>query len=261
MESLLEELRVLKPTMEESALVYSETAEVPMLILDTEGGTKGKMRSRDKARIEDKAAKIERLRSSFKICKPQGTSMWPDMSMSPKGMVHQTNSFLVPTPPSVSSSNKSASRLVLHTPNGHSPGSPLKPLAERRAINISTLSNLTKRSEKTNLQPQIDSIRIGKTLDINLNEFPDAYNTDPTAIPRTLTCQRKQQDVSTNSDDFFLCSIFIMEMRFNLFIGLQMAKAKRIMEDDTDIGKDSMGLLRYNSQHQQRWCSSFTSST
>ncbi|KAM5557039.1 hypothetical protein ABKV19_024432 [Rosa sericea] len=235
MNSLLEEMRVLKPTMEESAFVYSETAEVPMLISDIEGGTKDKMGSRDKASIEDKAAKIERLRSSFRISKPQGTFLWPDMSVSPNGVVQQTDSFLVPTPPSVSSSNKSATCLFLHTPNEHNPGSPLKPLAERRAVNISTLSNVTKPPEKTNPQSQIDSISIGKTLNINLNELPDAYNTDSTAIPEALTYQRKHQN---------------------------MVKAKRTMEHDTDPGKDIMGLLRYNSKHQQRWwCSSFTSSS
>ncbi|XP_024182740.1 protein DYAD isoform X2 [Rosa chinensis] len=232
--SLLEEMRVLKPTMEESAFVYSETAEVPMLISDIEGGTKDKMDSRDKDSIEDKAAKIERLRSSFRICKPQGTFLWPDTSASPKGVVQQTDSFLVPTPPSVSSSNKSATRLFLHTPNEHNLGSPLKPLAERRAVNTSTLSNVTMPPEKTNPQSQIDSISIGKTLNINLNEFPDAYNSDSTAIPEALTYQRKHQN---------------------------MVKAKRTMEHDTDPGMDIMGLLRYNSKHQQRWCSSsFTSS-
>ncbi|XP_050386268.1 protein DYAD [Argentina anserina] len=167
MNSLLEEMRVLKPTMEESVRLYSGTAGVPMLIPDDEAGTKDKMRSRDKV---DRAAKIERLRSSFRICEPQGTFLWPDMSMSPKGMVQHNDSFLVPTPPSVSSSNKSATCLVL----SHSP---LKPLAERRALNISTLSNVIKPAEQTNPQLQLaNSTRIGDTLDINLNEFPESYN-------------------------------------------------------------------------------------
>lgn len=192
--------------MEDSALVYSESAEVPLLVSDSEMGSK------DKASMENKAAKIERLRSSFRICKPQGIFLWPNMSMSPKGVVQQTDSFLVPTPPSVSSSNKSATRLVLNAPNEHNPGSPLKPLAERRAVNISTLSNIV------NPQSQIDSISVGKTRDINLNEFPDAYNTDSTAISGTLTYQRKQQNVTTNADDFFLCSICLMCMRFNLIL-------------------------------------------
>ncbi|PRQ37506.1 hypothetical protein RchiOBHm_Chr4g0403301 [Rosa chinensis] len=59
------------------------------------------------------------------------------------------------------------------------------------------------------------SIRIGKTLKINLNEFPGAYRADSTAIPETLTYQRKHQN---------------------------MVKAKRNMEHDTDPGKDIMGL-------------------
>ena len=176
--SIREEMRVLKPTMEDSALVFSESAEVPLLVSDAGR----EMGSRDKASQENKAAKIERLRSSFRICKPQGTFLWPNMSMSPKGVVQQTNSSLVPTPPSVYSSNKLATRLVINTPNGHNPGSPLKPLAERRAVSISTLSNIV------NPQSQIDSISVGKTRDINLNEFPDPYkNRDTNAISGTLT--------------------------------------------------------------------------
>jgi hypothetical protein len=187
--SIREEMRVLKPTMEDSALVFSESAEVPLLVSDAGR----EMGSRDKASLENKAANIEGLRSSFRICKQQGTFLWPNMSMSPKGVVQQTNSSLVPTPPSVYSSNK-------NTPNGHNPGSPLKPLAERRAVNISTLSNIV------TPQSQIDSISVGKTRDINLNEFPDAYkNRDTNAISETLTI--KQQNVTTNADDLFLCSI------------------------------------------------------
>lgn len=115
------------------------------------------------ATAEKKAAKIERLKSGFRICKPQGTFLSPNMarnstcttsnmvSPQPQVVVRVEDLSVVPTPPSVSSSFALASpQLPYHYPNDttstntyNRPTSPVKPLAERRAIivTVSTLSN------------------------------------------------------------------------------------------------------------------------
>ncbi|XP_044511512.1 protein DYAD-like [Mangifera indica] len=95
---------------------------------------------------EDKAAKIERLKSGFRICRPQGSFLWPDMAMSPdqaKDVVPLEDLFMVPTPPSVSSSSNSPPRLLPSPglPNlGNHSISLVKPLPERRPIAV-TLTN------------------------------------------------------------------------------------------------------------------------
>lgn len=89
---------------------------------------------------EEKAAKIRRLKSGFRICKPQGTFLWPDMarttntSLSPQVVVQVGDQFVVPTPPSVSSSTASAPPSLPH--HHHHAASPVKPLAERRGLTI-----------------------------------------------------------------------------------------------------------------------------
>ncbi|XP_071723537.1 protein DYAD-like [Rutidosis leptorrhynchoides] len=51
----------------------------------------------DRSKSEEKAERIQRLKSGFRICKPQGSFLWPNMTIvSPQ---------MVPTPPSVSSSS------------------------------------------------------------------------------------------------------------------------------------------------------------
>ncbi|MCI13393.1 protein DYAD-like [Trifolium medium] len=54
--------------------------------------------------VEDRAAKIRRLRSGFQICRPRGTFKWPNMSMSPHVVANLDEHTIVLTPGSVSSS-------------------------------------------------------------------------------------------------------------------------------------------------------------
>ncbi|KAF5197468.1 Ameiotic-like protein [Thalictrum thalictroides] len=88
-------------------------------------------------RAEERAERRERLRSGFRICKPQGTFLWP--SNSSAGNSSSTNvlsphQVLVPTPPSVTSANTSAPRLFLPPPPpSASPVEPL-PLAEKPPV-------------------------------------------------------------------------------------------------------------------------------
>ncbi|XP_010275491.1 PREDICTED: protein DYAD-like [Nelumbo nucifera] len=122
---------------------------------------------------EGKEEKIRRLRSGFRICKPQGTFLWPNMGggsgsgteaaaaaggsnmLFPQSqvVVQVEDVLMVPTPPSASSAT-SAPRLC--SPHPHPPAppplapppsyshggaaaSPVRPLAERRAVTV-TLS-------------------------------------------------------------------------------------------------------------------------
>ncbi|KAG5615205.1 hypothetical protein H5410_015029 [Solanum commersonii] len=72
---------------------------------------------------EGKAAKIQRLKSGFRLCKPQGSFLWPNMvrkssgcNMSPQVVVQVEDLHMVQTPPSVSSSTAIAPPSLLpHT--------------------------------------------------------------------------------------------------------------------------------------------------
>ncbi|KAI9070859.1 hypothetical protein K1719_028706 [Acacia pycnantha] len=87
---------------------------------------------------EDRAAKIERLKSGFQICKPQGTFIWPKMAnMSPQDVVQLDDHIDVPTPSSASSSS------FQEPPPWSKPSSFFKPLAEKRPISTATLTHVT----------------------------------------------------------------------------------------------------------------------
>lgn len=102
---------------------------------------------------EEKAEKIKRLKSGFRICKPQGTFLWPNMVkstnsnnnnlMSPQVVVQVEDLFMVPTPPSVSSSTTCAPPLLPYHHRRHHQATPVKPLAERRAVTV-TVSTVSK---------------------------------------------------------------------------------------------------------------------
>nr|XP_011466774.1 PREDICTED: protein DYAD-like [Fragaria vesca subsp. vesca] len=225
-----EEIMALKSTMQAPAaalMYYSEAADVPQLTDD------------ERRANEDKATKLERLRSGFRICRPQGTFLWPNMNMSVSQ--HQIDPSAVPTTPSVTFSTKPANQLDLvltqspHAPSpGSSSGSLVKPFPERRAVNTSTLlcsvinppslspafTRVSSEIEKTTSLSQSS-----KTLQINLNEIPgDAQHNESTAISRTLTYQRRRQ----------------------------LMKARK--EKNADARKDSMSLRgNSKSDHQKRW--------
>lgn len=114
--------------------------------------------------IEDKAAKIERLKSGFRICKPQGTFLWPSTTTSPPSeMVLRLQDLLVaPTPPSVSSSTTSPILL---------PTSPVKPLAEKRLVTLAALPSTTTLPPHPLLAPMASPRSL-----INLNEIPTNQN-------------------------------------------------------------------------------------
>lgn len=117
-------------------------------------------------RKSEKAAKIERLISGFRLVKPQGTFLWPNMvsTKTTSSMSSQVEDLLVvPTPPSVNSS----------TPPHHHHHltlcrvPPVKPVPQRRPLTI------------TPSQPHHSATTSSA---INLNDIP----TNPSS-QRTLT--------------------------------------------------------------------------
>ncbi|XP_058744353.1 protein DYAD-like [Vicia villosa] len=185
------QLGMLKPTMSESltppALLLGPTSSLTENIgevtREVEEGTNDKgTKSADTQMVrgsaaEHKAAKIERLKSGFKICKPRGTFMWPNMSVSPHVVANLDELTVVPTPTSVSSSATSAPKLVSNTKTGKlplSPSSPVKPLAERRPVSTTTLSHVTG-PFSPHLSPPLETSKstiTKKDSSINLNETP-----------------------------------------------------------------------------------------
>lgn len=169
-----------------------------------EGGS-AKAEKTAAAPAEKKAEKIERLKSGFRICKPQGTFLWPNMArnncnnntgindniVSPQVVVQVEDLFVVPTPPSVSSSTALAPPQLpchptTHTTNYPPPASPVKPLAERRAVTVtvSTLSN-------ENADHSYFTTANKKTAPINLNDIPcnhvEVLSGNPSSSPPATT--------------------------------------------------------------------------
>ncbi|XP_057995914.1 protein DYAD, partial [Hevea brasiliensis] len=111
------------------------------------GSNKTPPTAKSPAPTEDKAAKIERLKSGFRICKPQGTFLWPNMVISsPQVVVQLEDLFAVPTPPSVSSTSATQSHLPAPPSQHHGPipTSTLKPLAEKRPVTVALSTAVTR---------------------------------------------------------------------------------------------------------------------
>ncbi|XP_061369441.1 protein DYAD [Gastrolobium bilobum] len=206
-----EQLRMLKPTVVEEPIM-SESATPPTLLpgptsvaedtggetrKEKKGGTKKKAsksadtQMQESSTEEDKAAKIERLKSGFQICKPQGTFIWPNMGVSPQVVANLDDHTVVPIPSSASASasTTSAPKLVAKSQTQHiplptpNPSSPVKPLAERRPVSTATLTHVTG-PFPPNLSPPLETpgSKITTTNNtknassFNLNEAPLAQD-------------------------------------------------------------------------------------
>ncbi|KAJ6388914.1 hypothetical protein OIU77_027292 [Salix suchowensis] len=167
---------------------------------------------------EDRAAKIERLKSGFTLCKPQGSFLWPDMTtLTPHSqvVVQLEDLITVHTPPSVSSTSPKQSRYLFAPPSQtHIPHrtSPVRPLAERRPVTIpqSTASTTPITcpllDQMTHFRYENSSISTSttttKTPLVNLNEPLNTNQTDDyglfcgsqshaQAFPYPVTYQRR----------------------------------------------------------------------
>ncbi|KAK7405797.1 hypothetical protein VNO78_07406 [Psophocarpus tetragonolobus] len=195
-----EQLKILKPTVvEEQIISESETAPAflpgPTSVAENNGGEirKEKKSNKNKATksadaqvqgnntAEDKATKIERLKSGFQICKPQGTFVWPNIGLFPQVVANHDDHTVVPTPPSASSSTTSGPKLIITKPQTQHlplqilthPSSPVKPLAEKRPVSTATLTHVTGSFSPTLSHPSVTPrSKIATTITINLNETP-----------------------------------------------------------------------------------------
>lgn len=138
-----------------------------------------------KLQLEEKAAKIQRLKSGFRICRPQGTFLWPNMvNNKSSSSINNSSSFLqvqveVPTPPSVSSSTVPPQ--LPYCGGGAQPSPPpsiVKPLAEKRAVTV-TVSTLSKGQ---NYEDSGDDVNNSSTANtpalVNLNHAPTNLDDD-----------------------------------------------------------------------------------
>ncbi|KAF2315827.1 hypothetical protein GH714_040370 [Hevea brasiliensis] len=215
------------------------------------------------APTDDKAAKIERLKSGFRICKPQGTFLWPNMVISsPQVVVQLEDLFSVPTPPSVSSTSARQHRLFPTPPSQHQgpiPNFLVKPLAEKRPVTIAPSTAITRQihppREVNSTQYENSSISTTsststtttiKTSLINLNEPPRPSNQNDNGLfgshshgQTNFTYQRRGHHTVT--------AIAALPC---------LAPAKKEMnqwDGGDDQGKE---MTRYREQHQQGCCSS-----
>jgi len=195
-----DQMGMLKPTLVEEpmsesltppALLLGPTSLAENIVEETREEEKGtnvkKTKSADTPMVvgsraaEDKAAKIQRLKSGFQICKPRGTFMWPNMSLSPHVVTNFDEHTVVPTPTSASSSTTSAPKLVSNSKTKNLslsitiPSSPFKPLAERRPVSTTTLTHVTG-PFSPHLTPPLETTKTTTITKngsfINLNETP-----------------------------------------------------------------------------------------
>lgn len=159
---------------------------------------------------EGKAAKIQRLKSGFRLCKPQGSFLWPNMvrkssgcNMSPQVVVQVEDLHMVQTPPSVSSSTAIAPPSLLpYTNNFHNnhPASPVKPVPERRAVTVtvSTISSETCYEAGDNTMNYSTGNKT--TTFINLNDVPvnvgEGFRQTPTSRQTITTTTTVMPHVS-----------------------------------------------------------------
>ncbi|KAL8224029.1 hypothetical protein R6Q57_019504 [Mikania cordata] len=89
---------------------------------------------------EAKAAKIERLKSGFRLCRPQGTFLWPDTTTTTtitSASSQVEDLLVVPTPPSVNSATPPHHHHHLHLSLAPPP---VKPVPERRPLAVAPSS-------------------------------------------------------------------------------------------------------------------------
>ncbi|GJW85558.1 hypothetical protein Tco_0158703 [Tanacetum coccineum] len=112
-------------------------AKQPSAVCDQE--TSDAHKQEQPAPPEGKAAKIERLKSGFRLCRPQGTFLWPNMVKNPTSNISSSSQvedhFVVPTPPSVNSSTQPQLPYFSHH-HLLNLASPVKPVPEKRPLTV-----------------------------------------------------------------------------------------------------------------------------
>ncbi|CAK7355903.1 unnamed protein product [Dovyalis caffra] len=228
------------------------------------------------APTEERAAKIERLKSGFRICKPVGSFLWPDMTTStprPQTVVQPEDlNIAVQTPPSVSSTPPKQPHPLFAPPSlTHGPRrtSHVKPLAERRLVTIPrskadvrtpvtcpSLHQITSAAqyENSSISTSTTITTTAKIPLINLNEplntnqiddyglfCGSEYHAQTSSYPVTYQ-RRHHQNATTTIAMPSLC----------------LGPTKKEMMSEWEEGDQRKGMIRYREQ-QQRRCASASS--
>ncbi|KAJ8772335.1 hypothetical protein K2173_027512 [Erythroxylum novogranatense] len=156
--------------------------------------------------VEDKAAKIQRLKGGFRICKPQGTFLWPNTTFpSSQFMVQLEEYHAIRTPPSVSSTSATQA-LVL---------SSVKPLPDKRLVTVPQSKTVAKLVPST---PEIfhtqhensstNNSAFSTVTGLNLNESPNDQKDNNFFQGQTssypVTYHRRQQTSTATSTEQWL---------------------------------------------------------
>ncbi|CAI0404745.1 unnamed protein product [Linum tenue] len=171
--------------------------------------------------MEDRAAKIQRLRSSgFRICKPGGTFLWPDMATASSPTVH-LDGFLARTPSSVSSLSSSITTLT-SADSQHSPSPLMRPVAERTsdfALALTTPPSSSAVPSILRRQGRNNSATPRTPL-INLNEVPRTRTENPNQVsPGPVTYQRRNHHQSFSAGTMAAASCLPLGVQTWLAIG------------------------------------------
>ena len=130
---------------------------------DSDQETSDAQKQEQPAPPEGKAAKIERLKSGFRLCRPQGTFLWPNMVKKPTSNMSSSSQvedhFVVPTPPSVNSSTEPQLPYFSHH-HLLNLASPVKPVPEKRPLTVTIYA--VSHPQTTSRTPNL----------INLNDIP-----------------------------------------------------------------------------------------
>ncbi|CAI0380882.1 unnamed protein product, partial [Linum tenue] len=171
--------------------------------------------------MEDRAAKIKRLRSSgFRICKPGVTFLWPDMAAASSPPV-QLDGLLARTPSSVSSLSSSITTLA-PADSQHSPSPVTRPVAERRGSVAITLTTPTSSSAVPSIlcRQGRNSSTTPRTPLINLNEVPLTQNKNLIQVsPGPVTYQRRNHQQSFSAGNMAASSCLPLGVQTWLAIG------------------------------------------
>lgn len=159
-----------------------------------------------KVKPEDRAAKIERLKSGFTLCKPQGSFLWPNMAMSPqpnKVVAQLEDLLLIPTPQSVSSSTASSSAHHLLPPLSNSnplPNCPVKPKAERRPVTVALTAAVTKPTHPLppETMSQFETIASTGVITTDTSTKPAMIDLNEMPCPHTYQRRNQNETVTTN---------------------------------------------------------------
>ncbi|KAB5564340.1 hypothetical protein DKX38_004394 [Salix brachista] len=227
---------------------------------------------------EDRAAKIERLKSGFTLCKPQGSFLWPDMTtLTPHSqvVVQLEDLITVHTPPSVSSTSPKQSRYLFAPPSQtHIPHrtSPVRPLAEKRPVTIpqSTASTTSITcpllDQMTHFRYENSSISTSttttKTPLVNLNEPLNTNQTDDyglfcgsqshaQAFPYPVTYQRRHHEnivMPSQRGCSSASSIASSSLPMGMGAWLALATSKASVEHKSKRGRVALNALLVSGQ-------------